>query len=105
MYLQRFGNLQWDSLFCSDLFQHFKPDPETYLDASRLMHLPSEQVMMVAFHRSDLIAAESFDLRSALVRRPREFGNIIPADYAIQRDFEYVANNFIDLAQQLEQTT
>lgn len=105
MYLQRFGNLQWDSLFCSDLFQHFKPDPETYLDASRLMHLPSEQVMMVAFHRSDLVAAESFDLRRAFVPRASEFCNITPAESAIQGDFEYVIDNFIDRAQQLEQTT
>jgi 2-haloacid dehalogenase len=105
MDLQRFGKLQWDNLFCSDLFQHFKPDPETYLGACRLMNLPPEQVMMVASHRSDLAAAESFGLRSAFVRRPTEFGNIIPADSAIQGDFDYVADDFIDLAQQLEQTT
>jgi 2-haloacid dehalogenase len=69
------------------------------------MNLPPEQVMMVTNHRSDLVAAESFDLRNAFVPRPSEFGNITPADSAIQGDFEYVTVNFTDLAQQLEQTT
>jgi 2-haloacid dehalogenase len=103
MDLQRYGNLQWDTLFCSDLFQHFKPDPETYLGACRLMNLAPDQVMMVACHRSDLVAAASFGLRSAFVRRAAEFGGITPADNAEQGDFDYVAEDFIDLAQQLEQ--
>jgi 2-haloacid dehalogenase len=69
------------------------------------MNFPPEQVMMVANYRSDLVAAESFDLHSAFVPRPSEFGNITLADSVIQGDFEYVADNFIDLAQQLDQTT
>ncbi len=33
--LARHGGMGWDMLFCSDLFGHFKPDPETYLGAWR----------------------------------------------------------------------
>ena len=43
-------------LFCSDLFGYFKPDPQTYLGACRLLALEPGAVMMVACHRSDLQA-------------------------------------------------
>ena len=41
----------------AELFEHYKPDPETYLGAAKLLCLPPEQVMMVAAHNQDLKAA------------------------------------------------
>jgi len=35
------------------LFEHYKPDPETYPAPARLLGLPPEQVMMVAAHNHD----------------------------------------------------
>src|SRR4029079_6485314 len=38
-YVAHHSNLPWDMVFGSDLFGHFKPDPETYLGVAKLMDL------------------------------------------------------------------
>ena len=38
--LSRHGGLAWDALFSAELFGHYKPDPEVYLGACRLLDLP-----------------------------------------------------------------
>ena len=38
----------------SDLFGHFKPDPETYLGVAKLLDLEPGQVMLGAAHNNDL---------------------------------------------------
>ena len=40
------AGIPWDVVFGSDLFGHFKPDPETYLGAARLLDLTQEQALM-----------------------------------------------------------
>jgi 2-haloacid dehalogenase len=34
--LARFNDLRWDVIFGAEVFEHYKPDPETYLGACRL---------------------------------------------------------------------
>jgi len=100
--LNRHIHLQWDCLFCSDLFGHFKPDPETYLGACKYLNLPPESVMMVACHRKDVEAAQNNGLLTAFVHRPHEYGQQKPADNAESGAFDVVATDFIHLASQLE---
>ena len=73
--LNRHTGLQWDCLFCSDLFGHFKPDAETYLGACRYLGLDPQQVMMVACHRKDVEAAKRHGLLTAFVQRSDEYGH------------------------------
>jgi 2-haloacid dehalogenase len=54
--------------------QHYKPDAEVYDAAPRLLALRPEQVLMVAAHTEDLVAARARGLRTAYVHRPDEFG-------------------------------
>lgn len=103
IHLNRHNGLQWDCLFCSDLFAHFKPDPETYLGACNYLKLEPEQVMMVACHRKDVEAARQHGLLTAFVSRPDEYGNRKPADKADDGEFDILANDFIDLARQLRE--
>lgn len=100
--LARHGGITWDKLFCSDLFNRFKPDPETYLGACRLLELAPGQVMMVACHRGDLQAAASHGLRTAFVARPREYGGRVTADTATRDEFDLVCASFTELADRLE---
>lgn len=100
--LNRHNQLQWDCLFCSDMFGHFKPDPETYLGACEYLNLPPESVMMVACHRKDVEAAKSNGLLTAFVDRPEEYGQQKQADTAEPGAFDVVATDFIHLASQLE---
>ncbi len=100
--LARFGELPWDTLFCSDLFKAFKPDTRTYLGACGLLDLRAQDVMMVACHRGDLQAAAACGLQTGFVHRPAEFGHHHTADIAQPGEFTLVANDFNDLAEQLE---
>ena len=56
--MAKFAGLPWDLVMSAELFEHYKPDPETYLGAAKLLCLPPEQVMMVAAHNDDLKAAQ-----------------------------------------------
>ena len=56
---------------------------------------------MVAAHNSDLAAASAVGLQTAFVRRPLEYGPNQSADTAPTADYNFVAENLIDLAEQL----
>ncbi|MEP7297997.1 MAG: haloacid dehalogenase type II [Burkholderiales bacterium] len=72
--MARHANLPWDCVLSAELFQHYKPDPEVYQGAARLLGFERDEVMMVAAHPSDLIAAQRAGLRTAYVPRPLEWG-------------------------------
>jgi 2-haloacid dehalogenase len=94
--LAKRGGLPWDLILSAELVRHYKPDPETYLMAPRLLDLHPEEVMMVAAHPSDLRAASESGLKTAYVPRPLEFG---PGKEPDPPDptFDLVASDFIEL--------
>jgi 2-haloacid dehalogenase len=100
--LARHGGLPFDCVLSAELFAHYKPDPEVYLGAARLLDLAPAQVMMVAAHPSDLRAAAACGLRTAYVLRPQEKGPGGQAEPHRSGEFDFVASDFIDLARQLE---
>lgn len=53
-HMAKHAGLPWDLVLSAELFRHYKPDPETYLGAARLLSLESDEVMMVAAHNGDL---------------------------------------------------
>jgi len=99
--MARHAGLPWDTLFSAELFGHYKPDPEVYLGACRLLALAPAQVLMVAAHPSDLRGARAAGLRSAYVRRPLEHGAGSAPPACVAGEFDVVANDFVDLARQL----
>lgn len=78
--LARAGGLVWDAVLSSELFRHYKPDREVYLGAANLLGLKPAEVMMVAAHTGDLVAARACGLRTAFVS-PRPISSIWPADW------------------------
>lgn len=72
--MAKHAGLPWDTVLSAELFHHYKPDPEVYLGAARLLGLAPQEVMMVAAHPSDLRAAAACGLRTAYVARPLENG-------------------------------
>jgi 2-haloacid dehalogenase len=85
------------------LFGHYKPDPEAYLGAARLLGLAPGEVMMVAAHPSDLRAAKAAGLKTAYVLRPLEFG-LHGRRYPPEPEgaFDLVAADFLELATRLK---
>jgi 2-haloacid dehalogenase len=98
------GGMPWDKLFCSDIFNHYKPDPETYIGACSLLDLAPHQAMMVACHRGDLQAAARLGLHTAFISRPAEYGDTKAADEASAEEFDLVCTSFTELANRLEET-
>jgi len=99
--LARHGSLPWDAIFSAELFGHYKPDPECYRGAARLLDLPPDQVMLVAAHPSDLRGAARAGLRTAYVPRPLERGPGGRMEPWEPGEFDFVAQDFLDLAGQL----
>jgi len=94
------AGLPWDCVLSSELFGHYKPDPEVYRGAAQLLNLAPDEVMMVAAHPPDLKAAQKCGLKTAYVPRPLEYG---PQSTLAPHDgkFDVVAESFLDLAKQL----
>jgi 2-haloacid dehalogenase len=96
------AGLAWDCVLSAEMFGHFKPDPEVYLGAARMLDVAPAELLMVAAHPSDLAGAARAGLRTAYVPRPLEYG---PAgelhDPPGDRVFDHVARDFHALAAQL----
>lgn len=95
------AGLPWDAVLSAELSGHYKPDPEAYLKAVDLLSLRPDQVMMVAAHPGDLRAAARVGLKTAYVIRPLERGPGRPVNRNPDGEFDYTADSFIDLAEQL----
>ncbi len=99
--MARHAGLPWDAVLSAELFGHYKPDPEVYLGAARLLDCAPHEVMMVAAHPSDLRAAAACGLRTAYVPRPLERGPGGPMEPWTEGEFDVVADGFVDLARRL----
>jgi 2-haloacid dehalogenase len=99
--MAKHAGINWDCILSSELAGHYKPDREVYLTAAGLLGLGPENVMMVAAHTDDLLAAGSLGFRTAFVKRPLEFGPSGRVEDAEGLPFDVVADDFLDLADKL----
>jgi 2-haloacid dehalogenase len=99
--MAKHAGLPWDAVLSAELFGRFKPDLAVYLGAARLLGLAPDQVLMVAAHPFDLVAAKKAGLKTAYIPRPDEYGpggRMEPVGDAV---FDIVATDLVDLATQL----
>lgn len=99
--MAKHAGLPWDAIFCSELFHHYKPDPEVYLGAIELLNLKPQEVMLVAAHNYDLRAARSHRMQTAFVPRRTEYGPNQKTDLKPEEAWEIVAADFGELASAL----
>ena len=99
--MAKHAGLPWDTVLSAELFGHYKPDPEVYLGAARLLGLAPHEVLMTAAHPSDLRGARAAGLRTALVHRPLERGLGGAMEPWEEDEFDVVADNIDALAAQL----
>ncbi len=97
----KFAGMPWDLILSAELFEHYKPDSETYLGAAKLLGLAPEQVMMVAAHNQDLTAAQKLGLKTAFVARPTEYGPLQKHDFEATGDWDIVAKDFGGIAHKM----
>jgi 2-haloacid dehalogenase len=101
VHLARFARLPWDCVITAENARVYKPRPEAYRTAIKLLGLGPEQVMMVAAHNYDLAAARAEGMRTAFVPRPTEYGPGQTTDLRPEQDWDVVAPDLEHLARRL----
>ncbi len=99
--MARRASLPWDVILGAEVARAYKPQPEAYLGTARALGLAPAQCMMVAAHNGDLHAAAATGFRTAFVARPAEHGPGQTTDLEPTGDWDIVASDFLDLANQL----
>jgi 2-haloacid dehalogenase len=99
--MAKHAGLPWDAILGAEVVRNYKPVPQSYQDAVKLLGRVPGQVMMVAAHNDDLAAAQAQGLKTAFVPRPTEYGPQQTKDRSATGAWDVVATDFIDLAQRL----
>jgi 2-haloacid dehalogenase len=99
--MARHAGLPWDAVLGAEVARHYKPQPQAYLTTAALLGLTPGQCLMVAAHNGDLTAASGVGFRTAFVPRPAEHGPGQTRDVKPARDWDVVADSFVDLAAKL----
>ncbi|MFC3612733.1 HAD family hydrolase [Lutimaribacter marinistellae] len=97
----RQNGLTWDAILSCEGLGVYKLLPEAYRRAAGMLQLAPEQCLMVACHPFDLDAARDVGFRTALVRRPLEWGPE-PPEMPPPGGYDIEVDDFIALAQALE---
>lgn len=100
--IARCAGIPWDTVLGADVFNTYKPMPQVYLGACRLLNVPPERAMLVAAHDYDLEGARQCGLRTAFVHRqnaadPSKASNIKPAG-----NWDVAASNLRELGRILK---
>lgn len=99
--LARYGGLPWDCILGADIARDYKPKLEVYRASCAALGLSPAEVMMVAAHNDDLVAAREAGLRTGFVPRPIEYGPGQQTDLSATADWDVVAPDFGVLAQHI----
>ncbi|KAF8884154.1 haloacid dehalogenase [Infundibulicybe gibba] len=70
--MAKYADLPWDTIFSTQLFGVYKPNPKAYLDAAQHLSLPPSRCALVAAHIYDLRGAAAVGMKTIYVRRPTE---------------------------------
>jgi 2-haloacid dehalogenase len=95
------AGLPWDCVISAELFHHYKPDREAYLGCADLLGVAPDELTLVAAHPGDLRAAQAAGVGTAYVSRPLEHGPGRDQPPVDPGEFDVVATDFGDLADQL----
>ena len=96
--MARRAGLRWDVILGAEVARAYKPSPEAYDSAARMLALQPGECLMVAAHPTDLAAAASRGFRTAYVHRPLERGPGREAKRPPAGTFDYAVDSFVGLA-------
>ena len=99
--MAKHAGIPWDCILSAELARHYKTDKEVYETAAHLLSLDPSSILMVAAHNHDLEGARAVGFRTAFISRPLEWGPNGGADTATDDEFDIIAQDFHDLADQL----
>jgi 2-haloacid dehalogenase len=99
--VSRRNGIAWDAVISCEMLRVYKPRPEAYRRAAKLLAVPPERILMVACHNFDLDAARGEGYRTAFVCRPDEWGPGGPPDPVPNPECDLVVGGFAELAGRL----
>jgi len=100
--VSRRNGIGWHAVIPCEMLRVYKPRPQAYQLAAKLLGVAPAQILMVACHNFDLDAARREGYRTAFVRRPAEWGPAGPPDPVPDPGCDLVAANFAELAGRLD---
>ena len=99
--VSRRNGITWDAVIPCEMLRVYKPRPEAYQRAAKLVGVSPDEILMVACHNFDLNAARAVGYRTAFVRRMDEWGPSGPPDPNPDPATDLVVEGFVELAEQL----
>ena len=99
--VSRKNGFEWDAIISCEMIGYYKTRPEAYHTAAKWLQLDPSEILMVACHNFDLNAARGCGYKSALVKRPTEWGPAGPPDPAPNPAHDIVVDDFPALAEHL----
>jgi len=99
--MARRGGLPWDAILSAEVTGYYKPRPEAYLTAVRMLGLEPDECLMVASHNDDLRAAAACGLRTAFIRRPAEDAEDRIDDAQAAPGVDIAVEDMVELAERL----
>ncbi|MBF2760907.1 MAG: haloacid dehalogenase type II [Ectothiorhodospiraceae bacterium AqS1] len=96
------AGLPWDAILGAEVSRAYKPMPQAYLYTCACLGLTPKETVMVAAHNDDLVHAASHGMRTAFVPRPTEYGPDQTKDIEPLHDFDFIAEDFIELAEKID---
>ena len=99
--VSRRNGLNWDCVVSCEMIGSYKPNPEAYATCAKWLGYRPDEILMVACHNFDLLAARKVGYRSAFVRRPDEWGGAGPPDPTPDPSHDIVVDDFGQLAERL----
>jgi 2-haloacid dehalogenase len=98
----RAAGIRWDGVLSCEFLTAYKPDHRAYRQAVELLALAPGEVMMVASHTGDLIAAAEAGLATAYVaQRVEEPHSPLHPQETVLEGFDLRARDFTELADKL----
>jgi 2-haloacid dehalogenase len=95
------AGVQWDGILSCEFLGYTKPSLEAYRKGTRLLGLKPSEAMMVAAHESDLVAARSAGMHTALVTVPEEDAVFKEVEAPGEFRFDIEAHDFDALCNEL----
>lgn len=90
--------LPFDVILGAEPARAYKPLAEAYQRTAAFLNLPTDEMMLVAAHNSDLAAAAATGYRTAFVVRPAEYGPHQQKDFKAEQAWDVVTDGFTGLA-------
>jgi 2-haloacid dehalogenase len=99
--VSRRNGIDWDAVVSCEMIGSYKPNPEAYSTCAKWLGYRPDEILMVACHNFDLLAARKVGYRSAFVCRPEEWGAVGPPDPTPDSSHDIVVDDFGQLADRL----